>query len=204
MHTLIQHGYVIVFWGVSGEQLGLPIPAELLLLIAGAMAGGGQLNFGLIFLLSTLACLLSDVFWHQVGRRMGSSLLPFLCRISFDPDSCVSLTKSLFFRHGAKALLVAKFIPGVSTLAPPLSGVIRMKLIRFVLLDGLGTIIWVSTFAGLGYQFSSQIEQTTAYLSLAGKILLGPDPDYCNGVCYLEVHSMETISPPDATGPHYP
>ena len=170
MHTLIQHGYVILFWGVLGEQLGLPIPAELLLLIAGAMAGGGQLNFSLIFLLSTLACLLSDVFWHQIGRRMGSSLLPFLCRISFNPDSCVSLTKSIFFRHGAKSLLVAKFIPGVNTLAPPLSGIAHMKVIRFILLDGLGTIIWVSTFTGLGYWFSRQIEQTTAYLSLAGKI----------------------------------
>ena len=143
MHTLIRHGYVILFWGVLGEQLGLPIPAELLLLIAGAAAGGGQLNLSLIFLLSTLACLVSDVFWHQIGRRMGSSLLPFLCRLSFNPDSCVSLTKSIFFRHGAASLLVAKFIPGVNALVSPLSGVVRMKLTRFLLLDGLGTIIWV-------------------------------------------------------------
>jgi membrane protein DedA with SNARE-associated domain len=173
IHTLIQHGHSIIFFGVLGEQLGLPIPAELLLLVAGAVAGGGHLNFSLIFFLATLACLLSDVVWHQIGRRMGSSILPFLCRISFNPDSCVSLAKNIFFRHGAKSLLVAKFIPGVNTLAPPLSGVIHMKLIRFILLDGLGTIIWVGTFTGLGYWFSSQIEQATAYLSLAGKLFWG-------------------------------
>jgi membrane protein DedA with SNARE-associated domain len=170
MQVLIREGYVIIFLGVLGEQLGLPLPAELLLLIAGTVAGRGQLDFTLIFLLSTLACLISDVIWYQIGRRKGSAILPFLCRISLNPETCVSLAKRFFSRHGAKSLMVAKFIPGVNTLAPPFSGVIQMTLLRFLLLDGLGTILWVLTFTGLGYLFSSHMEQTTAYLSLAGKL----------------------------------
>jgi membrane protein DedA with SNARE-associated domain len=170
MQVLIQEGYVIIFLGVLGEQLGLPLPAELLLLIAGTVAGRGQLDFTLICLLSTLACLISDMVWYQIGRRKGSSILPFLCRISLNPTSCISQAKSFFSRHGSKSLLVAKFIPGVNTLAPPISGVTLMTLLRFFLLDSLGTVFWVLTFTGLGYLFSSRLEQTTAYLFLAGKL----------------------------------
>jgi membrane protein DedA with SNARE-associated domain len=170
MHSLIQQGYAIIFIVVLGEQLGLPIPGGLLLLVAGAIAESGQLDFSLIFFFSTLACLIGDLIWFQIGRRMGSSVLPFICRISFNPDFCVSRTKSIFFRHGNKSLLVAKFIPGVNTIAPPMSGVLRMGLIRFLLLDSLGSIAWVLAFTSLGYWFSSRLEQTAAYLNFAGKL----------------------------------
>jgi membrane protein DedA with SNARE-associated domain len=170
MHSLIQQGYAIVFIIVLGEQLGLPIPGGLLLLVAGAVAESGQLDFNLIILLATLACLIGDVVWFVFGRRMGSSILPLICRISFNPDSCVSTTKSIFFRYGTKSLLVAKFIPGVNTIAPPMAGVLRLPFSRFLLLDGMGSIAWVLAYTSLGYWFSRRLEQTTAYLNLAGKL----------------------------------
>ena len=170
MQSLIQRGYAIIFFIVLGEQLGLPIPGGLLLLVAGAIAAGGQLDLAGIFLVAILACLLSDIIWYTIGRRKGSAILPFICRLSFNPDSCVSLTKRVFFRHGAKSLLVAKFIPGVNAIGSPLSGIIHMKIGRFLLMDGLGAIFWVFAFTGFGFWFSHRLEQTADYLSWAGKM----------------------------------
>ncbi len=175
MHDLVQilirHGYLLVFWCVLGEQLGLPLPAELLLLASGAVAGGGDLHFAVLFFLGVVACSLSDVSWYQIGRRKGSSVLSFLCRISFNPDSCVRRTENIFFRYGAQSLLVAKFIPGVNTIAAPLSGVSRMSLLRFLFFDGLGACIWVGTFLSLGYLFSSQLERIAGFSMRLGTFL---------------------------------
>ncbi len=171
IQILIRHGYFLVFWGVLGEQLGLPLPAELLLLAAGAMAGAGNLNFIFLFFLGIIACAVSDVSWYQIGRHKGSSVLSFLCRISLNPDSCVRRTENIFFRYGAQSLLVAKFIPGVNTIAAPLSGISRMSLSRFLLFDGLGACLWVGTFLGLGYLFSSQLEQMAGLSMRMGTLL---------------------------------
>ena len=172
IQILIQHGYLLLFIGVLAEQLGLPFPAGLLLLAAGTMVGWGQLHFGLAFFLAIIACLLSDVLWYEIGRRKGGSVLSFLCRISLNPDSCVRRTVDIFSRHGARSLLAAKFLPGVNTVAPPLAGILRMSLSRFLLFDGLGAGIWAGLFIGLGYLFSEQIEQI-ASLSLRLGSLLG-------------------------------
>jgi membrane protein DedA with SNARE-associated domain len=155
---LIRNGYAVLFSWVLFEQLGLPIPAAPLLLAAGALAGVGQLNFAFVFGSAVVASLLSDLFWYQVGLRRGSKVLSLLCRISLDPDSCVRRTKEIFARHGARSLLVAKFIPGMTAVAPPLAGVFHMRPIRFLLFDGLGAFFWVGIFTGFGYQFSHEIE----------------------------------------------
>jgi membrane protein DedA with SNARE-associated domain len=156
---LIEQGYVILFLWVLLEQLGLPIPVAPMLFAAGALAGIGKLNFLLVFGLSLLAALLSDQFWYQIGFRRGGKVLSLLCRISLDPDSCVQRTKKIFARYGARSLLVAKFIPGLNTIGPPLAGILHMRLLRFLLFDGLGVFIWVGVFTLLGYQFGNEIEE---------------------------------------------
>jgi membrane protein DedA with SNARE-associated domain len=155
---LIRQGYVVLFFWVLFEQLGFPIPIVPTLLAAGALAGIGKLSLVLVFVLALAACLVSDQFWYQVGLRRGSRVLSLLCRISLDPDSCVRRTKGIFARYGARSLLVAKFIPGMATLAPPLAGILRMRLFRFLILDGLGAFIWVGVFILLGYQFGRELE----------------------------------------------
>jgi membrane protein DedA with SNARE-associated domain len=156
---LINQGYIVLFLWVLFEQLGLPIPVAPILLAAGALAGIGKLNFFLVFILACLAAFLSDQFWYQLGLRRGSKVLPFLCRISLDPDSCVQRTKRIFARYGARSLLAAKFIPGLNTIGPPLAGILRMRLLQFLLFDGLGILIWVGVFTLLGYQFGQEIEE---------------------------------------------
>jgi membrane protein DedA with SNARE-associated domain len=156
---VIRNGYAVLFFWVFFEQLGLPIPAAPLLVAAGTLAGIGQLKFIFVFGVTVVASLLSDYFWYQVGRRRGGKVLSLLCRISLDPDSCVSKTKGIFARYGTRSLIVAKFIPGMTSVATPLAGIFRMHPLRFLLLDGIGAFFWAGVFIGLGYQFSHQIER---------------------------------------------
>jgi len=169
---LLRHGYTVLFIWVLGGQIGLPIPAAPFLLAAGALAGEGQLNLAIAFALAVFASLLSDILWYQIGRHRGGSVLSLLCRISFNPDSCVRRTLDIFSRHGARSLLVAKFIPGINSVAAPLAGIFHMHLLRFLLFDGLGTCFWVGLFAGLGYLFSDQLEQVADYALRLGTLLL--------------------------------
>ena len=169
---LVRHGYAVLFAWVFAEQVGLPLPAAPLLLAAGALAGTGRLALSVVIALPVVAALLSDVLWYELGRRRGVKVLQLLCRISLEPDSCVRRTENVFARHGARSLLVAKFIPGLNTAAPPLAGIFRMRLDRFLLFDALGSALWVGVFVGLGYVFSDQLERVADRALTLGTWLL--------------------------------
>lgn len=173
LEFLIRHGYTVVFAWVFFEQIGLPLPAVPVLLAAGALAGAGKLSLLLVVGLALVASVTSDLIWYQIGRVRGSKVLNLLCRISLEPDSCVRRTETTFSRHGAKSLLVAKFVPGLNTAAPPLAGVFHMRLPRFLLFDSLGALAWAGAFIGLGYLFSDQLERVAGHAAQFGGWLLG-------------------------------
>lgn len=171
-HFLLRHGYAVLFALVFAEQVGLPLPAIPVLLAMGALVGAGRFSFALALLVVVLAALLADLIWYQLGRRRGHSILNLLCRISLEPDSCVRRTENIFARHGARALLFAKFVPGLSTVAPPLAGMFHMRLSRFLLWDTAGAVLWAGAFTGAGYLFSGQLERVAnAALRLGGWLL---------------------------------
>jgi membrane protein DedA with SNARE-associated domain len=169
---LIRHGYSVVFLWVLGEQLGLPLPATPVLLAAGALAGAGKMNLGISIALAVIASLLGDVSWYAFGRVRGGKVLNLLCRISLEPDSCVRKTENAFVRHGARSLLIAKFVPGLNTMAPPLAGIIGMRLSRFLIFDALGAFFYIGSAAGVGYVFSDQLEEVAARVASYGFSLL--------------------------------
>ncbi len=166
--VLVRHGYVVVFGWVSAEQIGLPIPAVPVLLAAGALAGTGRLSLLLVLAMAAVASLVSDAIWYWIGRAGGGRVLGFLCRISLEPDSCVRRTEEAFSRQGSRSLLIAKFVPGLSTAAPPLAGIIRMPFRHFVMFTGLGGLLWAGVFIGLGWLFSSQLEVVAVFAARMG------------------------------------
>lgn len=166
---LFRYGYVLLFGWVLAEQLGLPLPSAPMLLAAGALAGTSRMNLALALALPIIAAVVSDILWYELGRRRGVKLLSWLCWISLEPDSCVHKTQSHFERRGEWALVVAKFIPGLNAMAPPLAGASRMPWPRFAFFDGLGALLWVSVYIGVGYIFSSQIERAASRLVLLGR-----------------------------------
>jgi len=155
---LLKHRYAVLFAVVLVEQLGLPVPAVPFLLAAGALAGLGKLDLGPALALSILASLLSDLAWYEAGRRRGGSILNLLCRISLEPDSCVRRTENVFARHGARTLLIAKFVPGLNTVAPPLAGIVGMRRPRFALYSAGGALLWAGTCLLLGYALRAQLD----------------------------------------------
>ena len=165
---LVEHGEAVLFWVVFLEQIGLPIPAIPVLIAAGALVGTGKMSGIVALVLPIIASLVPDVSWYGLGRHSGGKVLGLLCRISLEPDSCVRKTENMFMRHGARSLLVAKFIPGLSTVTPPLAGIVGMPFSRFLLYDGLGVAIWVGVCVGLGWVFSDQLEQMAETLSGTG------------------------------------
>ncbi len=165
---LIRHGYSVLFVWVLAEQLGLPLPATPLLLAAGALAGAGQMNLWLAITLAVLASILGDVSWFEFGRLRGGKVLNLLCRISLEPDSCVRKTENAFVHNGPRSLLIAKFVPGLNTMAPPLAGIIGMRLGRFLIFDALGALLYIGSFVGLGFVFSDQLESVASRVASLG------------------------------------
>lgn len=168
IHFLEQHGHVVLFVVVAAEQIGLPIPAVPVLLAMGALAGIGRFSLGAALLVAALAAVVSDLVWFELGRRRGRSVLDWMCRISLEPDSCVRRTENLFERSGAPALLVAKFVPGLSTAAPPLAGLMGMSRARFLAFDVAGALLWAGTFLGAGHLFRSQLERAAEWAGRLG------------------------------------
>jgi len=169
---LVRHGYVILFGWVFAEQIGLPIPAVPILMAAGALAGTGRLSLAAALAAAGIASLASDTIWYWIGRTRGGRVLGWLCRISLEPDSCVRRTQHTFSVHGAPSLLIAKFVPGFSTAAPPLAGIIGMPVLRFVVFTGLGGLIWAGLFIGLGWLFSNQLEKVADSVQSMGSWVL--------------------------------
>lgn len=197
LEFVIRHGYLVLFVWVLAEQLGLPLPAIPILLAAGALAGKGELDWTVIIALSTVAALISDLTWYELGRRRGGSLLHTLCRISLEPDSCVRRTENVFARHGARTLLVAKFLPGLSTAAPPMAGMFGMSLTRFLVFDGFGTLLWAGGWTGLGYIFSNQLERAVSYAAgfgaAAGVALVAGLAAYLGGKYFQRVRMIRRM-----------
>ena len=156
---LTQHGALVVAAVVFAEQIGLPLPALPFLIAAGALAGTGQMAAGVALVSAVLAAMAGDQVWFELGRRRGRQVLNWLCRISLEPTSCVRRTEDFFSRHGVRALIVAKFVPGFSTIAPPLAGIVGLSVPQYLLFNGLGTLLWAGTGIGLGWIFSDQVEQ---------------------------------------------
>lgn len=166
---LLRHGYWVVFVFVLAEQIGLPVPSTPILLAMGALAGLGKISFWQAFALGLLASLIGDCLWYWLGRKRGYSVLNLLCRIALEPDSCVRRTENVFTRFGAGALVFAKFVPGLSTAAPPLAGLFRMPMWRFLVSDTAGAAIWVGAFSLLGFLLREQLELAAEYATRFGR-----------------------------------
>ncbi|WP_158879859.1 VTT domain-containing protein [Rhodanobacter sp. L36] len=176
--ALIAHyGLLLVFINVLVEQAGVPVPAVPTLVVAGALAANGELSLVAVLVVTIAACLLSDLAWYWAGRRFGAGVMRTLCRVSLSPDSCVRQSELRFDRWRGQILLVAKFIPGLSTVAPPLVGAMGLRLPVFVLFDVLGSLIWASVAVALGFFFSMQIDVLLTRIANAGtlafEILMG-------------------------------
>jgi membrane protein DedA with SNARE-associated domain len=167
------HGLPFVFLVVALEQMGLPLPAFPALILAGALSVNDEPTWYALLAVSVVACLLSDVFWYVAGRLYGKRILHLLCKISVTPDHCVSQTQNYFNRFGPKSLLVAKFIPGFNTIAPPLADAAGIGAPRFIAYTLLGSIFWSLATLGTGWYFQDSIGQVLTWFERFSTFALG-------------------------------
>ena len=151
VEAIVHHGYLWLFVFALTERLGLPLLVTPIMVAAGAVAGLGQLSLAWIIVVTVVASELGDILWYELGRVRGASVLRILCKISLEPDSCVRKSEDRFARHTASSLIYSKFLPGVGHLAAPVAGLSKMPRDRFLLLNGIGSLIWAVCFALIGY-----------------------------------------------------
>lgn len=170
---LRENGTTVVFLSVLAEQMGLPVPCTPWLLAAGALAHTGRPALATVIGIAALAASLGHLGWFFAGRRWGYGVLRFLCRLSLEPDTCVHRTQGTFERFGPGALVAAPFIPGLTTIAPPMAGLSGMPFWRYLSLDALGDLLWASTFVFLGYAFGDQVTWALRGALRYGSSILG-------------------------------
>jgi membrane protein DedA with SNARE-associated domain/rhodanese-related sulfurtransferase len=159
---LSEHGYTILFLAVFLEAVGIPIPAALALLIAGAASARGLLAPWLAAPGALSTMLLADTSMFFLGRYTGWWLLGLLCRLSLNPESCILSSADSFYRRGRIVLLFAKFVPGINTMAPPLAGSMNMRFTQFLKLDFVGAFLYIGAYFSAGYLFSDALDRITA------------------------------------------
>jgi membrane protein DedA with SNARE-associated domain len=167
--SITHHGYLLVASLVFAEAIGLPMPAALALIASGAAAASGLLRIPELLLVTVLATLLGDSVLYTVGRYTGWGLLGFLCRVSMNPETCILRSAESFYKRGRTTLVIAKFIPGVNTMAPPLAGTMRMRPLQFLRLDLLGTLLYVGTYLSLGFLFHGFLSSIAHGFQTAGR-----------------------------------
>ena len=168
---LSEHGYSILFAVALLETFGLPIPAALALLVAGAASARGLLNpwyaaGGAVLFITT-----GDTLMFLMGRHTGWWLLSLLCRLSLNPESCILRSADAFYRRGRTLLVFAKFVPGINTMAPPLAGSMNMRFAQFIRLDAAGATLYAGGYFTVGFLFSDALESITRGYETFGHIV---------------------------------
>lgn len=157
--------YPILFVAVFARQLSLPVPALLFLLSGGALAGAGKLNLVGVLLVAVLGCVLADQLWFEAGRLRGKRVLRLLCALTRDPSFCIRRGREIFAKKGLRLLLIAKFVPGLDGICPPLAGMLGASRGAFLVHDAGGASLWAGAYIGCGFLFARQLEQVTRSIS---------------------------------------
>src|SRR5271163_3168607 len=171
-YYLIHITYPILFVAVLARQLCLPVPALLFLLAGGALVGAGKLNFGGVLLVAVLGCLLADLVWFEAGRLRGKRVLRLLCALTPDPSFCIRRGREVFAKRGLRVLLIAKFVPGLDGICPPLAGMLGASRAAFLLHDAGGATLWAAAYISCGFIFAKQLDKVAQHISAVATLVV--------------------------------
>ena len=164
----LRHSYLVLFGWVFLEQIGIPVPSVPIMLAAGTMSAAHKLHIAYAIPVILLASLIADSAWYFLGRRYGTRVLNLLCKFSFEAATCVQKTQGTVGKRGAVTLLFAKFVPGLSTMAPPIAGQAKIPFSEFLVYDTLGTIIWAGAWLFAGRFFGDLAKRSNEFFNILG------------------------------------
>jgi membrane protein DedA with SNARE-associated domain len=171
LSTMARHGYALTFFLLFAEAIGLPFPAAIALVAAGAAIASHTLSGPGVLLAAMVALLIGDTAQFWLGRYTGWALLGFLCRLSMNPETCILRSAESFYKRGKVTLVVAKFIPGINTMAAPLAGSMKMRFGQFLRLDFAGALLYSVTYLFVGYLSRDFLAATLVGFHAAGRAM---------------------------------
>ena len=171
LSIMARQGYALTFGLLFAEALGLPFPAAIALVAAGAAVASHTLSGPAVLLASMVALLIGDSAQFWLGRYSGWALLGFLCRLSMNPETCILRSAESFYKRGKATLIIAKFIPGVNTMAAPLAGSMKMRFWQFLRLDFVGALLYSTTYLLVGYVSRDFLAATLRGFHAAGRAM---------------------------------
>jgi len=166
-----RHGYALTFAVLLAETIGLPFPASIALVAAGAGIASHTLSATGVVLAALLGLMAGDIWQFWLGRYTGWALLGFLCRLSMNPETCMLRSAESFYKRGKATLVIAKFIPGVNTMAAPLAGSMKMRFGQFLGLDFAGAMLYTVTYLLIGYVSRDFLAATLNSFYIAGRVM---------------------------------
>lgn len=155
----LKYGYWILFLWVLVEQMGVPVPSVPLLLTAGTLTATHKMSLPMVLMAVVAGSLISDSVWYWMGKRYGAAVVKLLCRLSMESSTCVRRTENYFAKHGAGTLVLAKFLPGLGSVAAPIAGETGMQYRFFALYDTAGILLWAFAFTLGGRFFGDAIRR---------------------------------------------
>src|SRR5215831_7383000 len=169
--SLGRHGYALTFAILLAETIGLPFPASIALITAGAAIASHTLSATGVIVAALAGLVLGDIWQFWLGRYTGWALLGFLCRLSMNPETCMLRSAESFYKRGKTTLLIAKFIPGINTMAAPLAGSMKMRFGQFLRLDLVGAFLYAATYLVVGYLCRDFLAATLRSFYAAGRVM---------------------------------
>jgi membrane protein DedA with SNARE-associated domain len=161
-------GYLAVALLMLLENIFPPIPSEVVMPVAGIVAGRGDLNVALVIVFGTIGAVVGQLLWYWLGLKVGEEGLKRLARkhgrwLTVSPKD-IDKADDWFDEHGAKAVLLGRMVPGVRTLISLPAGLSEMPMKKFLLYSSIGSGVWTSALAIAGYALGERSESVTHWI----------------------------------------
>lgn len=140
----------VILFAETGLLIGFFLPGDTLLFAAGFFAAQGRVDLILTMVILFLGTVLGNIIGYEIGRKSGPKIFKNANALLFNPENIIK-AQAFYKRHGGKTVLIARFIPIVRTIVPPLAGIAKMDYKWFTFYNFLGGAIWVSFVSMIGY-----------------------------------------------------
>jgi membrane protein DedA with SNARE-associated domain len=177
LHEFVGHwGYVAIFVVVVLGNVGLPVPEETILALAGYLVWRGKLRMSLVLVVGIVSAVVGDNIGYWLGRRYGQTALPRYSRWVLGHPERLEAMKAFVARRGVLAVFVARFIPGVRFTAGPLAGALGLSFASFLAANVAGAVVYVPVVVGagyaVGYGFGAYVDRLRYVVGEAERIIL--------------------------------
>jgi membrane protein DedA with SNARE-associated domain len=164
---VVSFGYLAVFALVGVESLGIPVPGETALILAGGYAGNThKLSPWLIFAVASAAAIIGDNIGYWIGSAGGYRLARrYGHKVRLDENK-LKIARYLFDRHGAKVVFFGRFVSVLRTYAAFLAGVSKMPWRRFVLANAAGGLVWAAIYTSASYLAGDTLSRLSGTINL--------------------------------------